>query len=404
LVDIDVTRLEKRITNYLDPQLGDDLIKSQIPALMTKKKRFDPVSVRRVLLAKGFKRWQILRFAYRPFDVRWLYWEATTKLLDEKREELVRCVPLPCAVLISQQKTRMEASYPQLISVLPDLALMDRGATSFPLEVMSRNVTLLDQDSVRTNLSQAASDYVVRIGAREEGPFFHALAIMHTPRYRTENAGALLGDWPRIPLPATAEVLTQSASLGRRLADLLDPESDLNLAAEWSFLARLSIAAEYPEGTPDRDRRNAARFAVTAGWGGCGQGDTVMPRRGKAPERDWTPNERQRLATLAAAQNLTLDEALTLLGPRCVDVYLNEAAFWAAVPINVWEYTLGGYQVLKKWLSYREEPLLGRPLYEEEARYFSQVVRRIAAILLMGPALDASYTAILPAARGLPSE
>ncbi len=126
-----------------------------------------------------------------------------------------------------------------------------------------------------------------------------------------------------------------------------------------------------------------------------------MPRRGKAPERDWTPNERQRLATLAAAQNLTLDEALTLLGPRCVDVYLNDAAFWAAVPIKVWEYTLGGYQVLKKWLSYREEPLLGRPLHEDEARYFSQVVRRIAAILLIGPALDASYAAILPTARGL---
>jgi hypothetical protein len=102
-----------------------------------------------------------------------------------------------------------------------------------------------------------------------------------------------------------------------------------------------------------------------------------------------------------ARQNLTLHDALTLLGARCVDVYLNDAAFWTAVPINVWDYTLGGYQVLNKWLSYREEPLLGRPLHEDEARYFAQVVRRIAAILLLGPALDASYSAILPTARGL---
>ena len=49
-------------------------------------------------------------------------------------------------------------------------------------------------------------------------------------------------------------------------------------------------------------------------------------------------------------------------------------------------------------------PLLGRPLHEDEARYFSQVVRRIAAILLMGPALDANYAAILPSARGLTSQ
>ncbi len=69
--------------------------------------------------------------------------------------------------------------------------------------------------------------------------------------------------------------------------------------------------------------------------------------------------------------------------------------------MRVWEYTLGGYQVLKKWLSYREEPLLGRPLREDEARYFSQVVRRIAAIRRLGPALDASYGAIVPTARGL---
>ena len=28
-----------------------------------------------------------VRHAYRPFDTRWLYWEADTKLLDEKRAE-----------------------------------------------------------------------------------------------------------------------------------------------------------------------------------------------------------------------------------------------------------------------------------------------------------------------------
>jgi hypothetical protein len=65
--------------------------------------------------------------------------------------------------------------------------------------------------------------------------------------------------------------------------------------------------------------------------------------------------------------------------------------------------TLGGYQVLKRWLSYREEVLLGRPLRETEARYFAQVVRRITAILLLSPALDASYAAILPTATGLPT-
>ncbi len=42
-------------------------------------------------------------------------------------------------------------------------------------------------------------------------------------------------------------------------------------------------------------------------------------------------------------------------------------------------------------------------LHSEEAAYFAQVVRRIAAILLLGPALDASYRAIIPTATGVPT-
>ena len=43
-------------------------------------------------------------------------------------------------------------------------------------------------------------------------------------------------------------------------------------------------------------------------------------------------------------------------------------------------YKLGGYQVLKKWLSYRERPVLGRALTLEEALYFAEVAWRIGAI------------------------
>jgi hypothetical protein len=61
------------------------------------------------------------------------------------------------------------------------------------------------------------------------------------------------------------------------------------------------------------------------------------------------------------------------------------------VPKRVWTYTIGGYQVIKKWLSYRERPLLGRDLTPEEARYVTQMACRIAAVLLLEPALDSNY-------------
>jgi hypothetical protein len=55
--------------------------------------------------------------------------------------------------------------------------------------------------------------------------------------------------------------------------------------------------------------------------------------------------------------------------------------------------TLGGYQVLKKWLSYREHALLGRPLTSDEAQQFTHNVRRIAAILALHKDLNAHYCA-----------
>ena len=50
-------------------------------------------------------------------------------------------------------------------------------------------------------------------------------------------------------------------------------------------------------------------------------------------------------------------------------------------PAAVWDYQLGGYQVLKKWLSYRESKVLGRSLQPEEVQHFTDTARRIAAIL-----------------------
>ena len=56
---------------------------------------------------------------------------------------------------------------------------------------------------------------------------------------------------------------------------------------------------------------------------------------------------------------------------------------WRNVPSNVWGYKLGGYQVLKKWLSYRESKVLGRPLRPEEVQHFAEVGRRVGAILAL---------------------
>ena len=64
------------------------------------------------------------------------------------------------------------------------------------------------------------------------------------------------------------------------------------------------------------------------------------------------------------------------------------------MPERVWEYTIGGYQVMKKWLSYRELELLGRALTNDEVREVTNMARCIAAILLLEAELDKNYSQV----------
>ena len=118
-------------------------------------------------------------------------------------------------------------------------------------------------------------------------------------------------------------------------------------------------------------------FSLTVGWGHFGTGDAVMPGQGQVIERAYTSDERA-----------VLGSAISALGETTFDIYLNARAYWRNLPAAVWTYKLGGYQVLKKWLSYRERSILTRPLLPEEVQHFTNSARRIAAILLVTNKLE----------------
>ena len=100
---------------------------------------------------------------------------------------------------------------------------------------------------------------------------------------------------------------------------------------------------------------------------------------------------------------LSGEQATELLGARTFDIYLNDVACWRNIPGKVWNFTIGGYQVIKKWLSYREADLLGRPLTAEEARELTNMARRITAIILLQPALDENYHTVKASTYEWPS-
>ena len=238
LTDIDVHRLEKRVADYFNNDLTHEEITRRYPSVMNSAARYNSRAVRDSLLKRDAPDGKsgIIRYAYRPFDNRWLYWEAETKLLDEKRADYRMHGFAGNRSLVAQQKPRREWSPPQVISHIGCLDLMDRGATCFPAylhdeQAEGQQGMLDDGEGRRPNLSAAARRYLDRLGFGVEELFHHALAVLHAPAYREANAGALRMEWPRIPLPGwpdgdapgSADELCASAARGRELAALLDP-------------------------------------------------------------------------------------------------------------------------------------------------------------------------------------
>ena len=382
LIDIDLDRLRARIADYFDASLSHDEIARRYPAAMRATAKFDARAVRDALLRRGgLDEAGFIRFAYRPFDNRWLYWESDwesesglldTPCTDYKPHVFEGNVWLEAR----KREAREEFSRGTLIRHIGD-NFGNGMSYFFPAWLRDGSIGNVHDTSHRPNLSGTAQRWIDRLGMGVEDLFHHVLATLHDPAYREANAGALRMEWPRIPLPGwpdgaaegVAETLARSAARGRELAALLDP--DIPVPGVTTGTLRPDIAAVAVPATIGGRNMAGNDFALTAGWGHYGVGEAVMPGQGRAVERAFTPEERE-----------ALGDATDVIGQTTFDIYLNGNACWRNVPGAVWRYRLGGYQVLKKWLSYRERAILGRPLHPEEVQHFSDTARRIAAILI----------------------
>ena len=381
LVDVDIDRLKARIADYFSPDVSHEEMARRYPTVMNETARFDARAVRDAMLRRGGpKHAGFLRYSYRPFDTRWLYWEAESGLLDRPRPEYNSHVFSGNLWLVLQNKARPDLSPPLVISNIGDLNQMNSGIYCAPIYLRDDELGtgIAEGTPLRPNLSPVAQSYLESLGAGAEDLFHHVLAVLHDPSYRKTNADALRAEGPRIPLPGwpdgsgngTTDELAASAARGRELAALLDSDTPVPGVTEGALCPEIASVAV--PSTVDGGNMASNDFALTASWGHYGQGETVMPGQGRVVERPYTDHERA-----------ALGGAVSTLGETTFDIYLNDRAYWRNVPAAVWSYKLGGYQVLKKWLSYRERKVLGRVLLPEEVQHFTDTARRIAAILLV---------------------
>jgi hypothetical protein len=414
LIDTERTPLEIRMRQYYDRDVSLEQLKAAGSPLAKDAARFNAKLAReKVLAAEQFQPDHLRRYALRPFDVRWCYYSAARPLWNEPRPRLwAQCWQGNSFLLTRMNCGRIPEGAPVCFTTcLCDDHFLTPDAVAIPFRLRAAPPSkpkrkddgngefgsILEEAApayarggggATANLSPAARAYLAQIGIKNPDAdaetaaliWLHALAIGYAPAYLAENGDGIRQDWPRIPLPGSRKLLLASAGLGRQVAALLDTELPAPGVTDGKIRLELkSVADIHFVGEMD--------LRVNAGWGHAGKEGVTMPGKGKLLTRAYRGDEELPKPLLG------------LLGKSTHDVYLNDTAYWRNVPEKVWDFAIGGYQVLKKWLSYREHNLLGRPLTTAEARQVTHSARRLAALVLLQSELDANYRHITAASH-----
>jgi hypothetical protein len=405
--------LQERMVTYFDKNVDWTAFAALNTGLSTPAGMFDPPVARKKLQkTEHFDASCIRRYTLFPLDNRWCYYNSVPPLWNRPRPELLeQRADGEAFFVVRRYAERANEGRPALItSGLPDRHLLRSHAVGIPLRLGTAPSTATvsgkaqatifaeshDAKATSANLSKSARVYFASLTTANPDEdedlgraiWFHSLAVIYAPLYLSEHSATISGDWPRVPLPDSLAKLRESAQLGMSVAQLLDIERAAlgittgKLRKELASLGRITG----PKGLS---------LSISAGWGHYQEKKKiVMPGRGLERQREFNEEEKAAIAEGAAELALSAEDAIALWGGSTIDIYLNNDAHWSNVPEAVWEYTIGGYQVLKKWLSYREEQVLGRPISTDEARQFTHLVRRVAALTLLEPMLDKNYVAV----------
>lgn len=394
LMALDEATIRARMQRYGDASVSFEILQAENVGPVGDAARFKPREARaRFLTSGGIGAGRFAQMMEHPFDRRWVFYTDVRPLWNEPRPNLAAQQAAGNRFIVTRvQARKADEGVPVFFtSDLPGDHLFDPNARPFPVKRFrdaGGGGLALHGGEVVPNLSARAREYLEEISAgawlsadhpQMDALWYHALAIAYAPAWLDENEDGILDDWPRVPLPESLAALEHSVALGRRVADLLDPSRSVDGVTSGVIppvLRQIAVLERVGGGSAAGDD-----FQVRARWGARDARGAVMPGPGQTVSRPYTDSEQP------------LPDALATLGEATTDVYLNDVLFWRNVPAEVWDFTIGGFQVLKKWLSYRAQAVMERPLSLDEINYFRETARRLAALRLLASELDENYRA-----------
>ncbi|PZO60869.1 MAG: DNA methyltransferase [Pseudoxanthomonas suwonensis] len=316
-------------------KLTIDMDKQTLADRVNDFRNSDPEDAReRYSLGKDVRDWAVARaqedvnrdfsedkftpITYRPFDVRWTYYTGRSKgFYYYPRDAVMRDVrddPKNYSLVVGRQGGAVGSGE-------WTLAYVARGVVD--LNIFYRGGGMVFPLRMRdkagdwhSNVTDASITKLSgSLSARPSSPdvFDYVYGVLNSPLYRAKSSEFLKSDFPLIPIPADDEEFRQLTEFGARVRELHLLES----------------------------------------------ADT------------------QRVSDLTTTFPISGSNAVT--GRRFDDskVWINDTQYLGNVPRSTWEYTVGGYQVLDKWLKDRKD----RQLSQSELLHLQRMATAIGRVV-----------------------
>ena len=336
--------LDKKISRFVDSRIADADIRKEF---FGEKKVADYDSgdtrqwsleaARQGLMSKQWRN-DIKNCTYRPFDTRAVLFR--DDMVDWPRPEVLGHFARPNHALLTNRQTKDDFAvfWSTLLTERKIAARYDASST-FPLWLYSEknrtaNLSSAFLANLQSTLTLSATDYRpedLTAPLHAEKIFHYIYAVLHSPVYRQRYAAFLRTDFPRIPIPGSRKVFDALAQLGAQLV-------------AWHLLEHagaIKIATYYVDSTR------------TTAWFGSDFSVQRVAEKSKA------------LAEVSGIDD------------KVGKVFINATSGFANVHQSIWQHTIGGYQVLHKWLDDRRKA--GRSLSQDDITHWLRVYAALQA-------------------------
>lgn len=344
VIDFDLAALKRRIETFRKPDLSDELVAKMLQLINTQAWNLHNARI----TLQDDKDWQnaLTSILYRPFDCRHFCYHAA--LLERGREEVMRNM-LQDNLALSTTRSVETGFFTHALcadSIITHHTVSLKEVNYlFPLYLQAEPSH--DAPSKRRYVALMLFEPRATYGKRPNFPdwllpklkeeygsdvtpenvFHYIYAVLYSPPYREKYNEFLKTDFPRIPFTSEAKVFQSLAKIGEELVALHLLKS------------------------PKLDSPGT-RFH--------GKGDNLVAKN--------------------ASSGRTYD-------PKIERVYINKEQYFDNIPENLWEYQIGGYQVLDKWLKDRAE----RRLSADDVRHYCRVATALAETIRLQCELSSEY-------------